>query len=1214
MSCLSNPQPTAPAAKQKRGAKSYFNHDEAVFLEGRVPEYQSIVGAKGDFWDRLMDDLYHTFPYYQAAEAMLHRGEPSPHEGTAPAKKSRKKKSKGEKSKELVITTNLKRVLVLGLPLKEKVRGWMYNHANDGTRSNTSGWEGFTKNLAKMFKKPVRVPNYKFYMGHSDHHAKCQAEFQKQFQVELDRLKQRFPDLEFELDMEMIDSAVMAKEDGVEPGLAAGDVNASTIGTPNAVAGDVSTAVAIGDGSNSVSASAVAAGDASNTIAAGDEANAVRNVGASTALNGSEAGGTADMDVDIDDEDMGEDVEKEVLLKKLVNRTIAIRCSVARTLFNLEPESVQKKIAEENKAEYHRRLEEWGLEDPTAGIDNSSAQKTIRRNSWKSSGQKLMDQISQLTGFKIVCYVGAPPDKDGSEEFPIHAGLGPDDKKWPEFDKEGAKKSMKCFFRFLQACKDDEEKKKQEKGTAFPRSSLSSTFTLDPSASDASSSIPENVASTSTSTSSELPSTTATAASTPSPTIVDDTTSLTGPSEAGTTATNVASSTVPCTPSQSTTLTATRSTPAPPASRSATPAPPQSRSATPAPPQSRSATPAPPQSRSATPTPPSRSATPAPPPSTALAATPSRSAPTPTLSSTTPAPTPSQRTPTSSTSTLTTPQSTPTAARLTTGVTRFSPSTGRRSVSELAMPIRSPTTPRPRRCASESASVRSTPLETIQSRCTPSLLGKRRTAGPVAPSPLRMSVEPMPTSFLGAHNALDEHFDPPASPSISSIIEKQPKTQEERLRQQLLAITNALDRGEPISNSMAVDLQSIQAAIPTLEGGPDRDPFKPKVPSKRPRVALPPSQRKMSARMLARLVEGDSSDIEDFSDGQLPEDEVEDGDDFDGNASFAPSEANRGFLFDDDMDDDGDDPFLSTNAITQSLNDNDDDPMNGFSQHRRVIEEACNDFPEDASWFKTAIDVLCDGESLLEQAVYNECIDALIKLEASYRYKSPRKGLPKRGRPVAVDWWFTQGRACRDLPETMGDMDEFIANYRIWWCNINPEWRPRRDDNTMEHGKDLGDWEELYYPGERGLLVPLMCLRWWYQRDGVEGGSSEWNDAASDMLWVLQCVLKWHQSLPESEDDEDEDQPPKKKSKVAQPSSSLSKPRSTRSATQSSTSSKPRSTRSATQPSTSSKPRSTRSNTQPSEKPKSSTRLSARSLSQPKPASQSSKPKSRSRN
>ncbi|KAK7047534.1 hypothetical protein VNI00_006300 [Paramarasmius palmivorus] len=1190
MSCSSNPQPTAPAAKQKRGAKSYFNDHESVFLEGRVSEYQSITGPKGDFWDRLMGDLYHAFPYYQAAEAMLHRGEPSPHlEGNAsakaPAKKRKpKKKGKGEKPMEVVITTNLKRVLVLGLPLREKVRGWMYNHANDGTRSSVSGWEGFTKNLTKMFKKPARVPNYKFYMGHSDHHTKCRAEFQKHFQVELDRLKQRFPDLEFELDMEMIDAAVLTEEDGVEAGLATGDANAgnrSIDGTTNAVAasgdanaggGDASTAVAsgastavaAGDASDAIAsdaANAVAGGsDDSSTIAAADTANAVLaggNVTANTALDGPGVGGTAssmEMDVDVGDEGMGEDETKEVLLKKLVNRTIAIRCSVACTLFNAEPESVQEKIAEENKAEYHRRLEEWGLEDPTAGIDNSPAQKSIRRNSWKSSGQKLMDQISLLTGFKIVCYVGAPPDNEGGEEFPIHAiysGSGPGDKRWPEFDKEGAKKSMKYFFRFLQACKEDEEKREQEK------------------ASDASSSVPGNVASTSTSSSTI---TATTAASIPSPTIAADTATLTGAAKATATATTTTTNLAPLTP---------RSTPSPiPARSTSTPA-----------------------SARSTPTP-----TPAP----------ARSTPAPAPAQSTPTPNPFQCTPTSSTSTLTTPQSTPTALRLAPGVPRSSPSTGRRSVSELAMPILTPTTPRPRRCASESASARSMPLPTVQQHRTPSLLGKRRAAEPAAPSPLRLSMDPMPTSFLGARDALDERCDSQASPSISSVIEKQPETNEEQLKRKLLAITSALDRGESFSSSMAVELQSIQVAIPTLEGGPDRDPFHPKVPSKRPRVALPPSQRKMSARMLARLVEeGDSSDIEDFSDEQIPEDEVEDGDGFDGNTSFAPSEANRGFLFDDDMDDDGDDPFLSTHA-TQSLNDDvndsdNDDPMNGTSHHCRVIQEAYNNLPNDASWFKTAIDVLCDGESLLKQAVYNDCINALIKLEASYRYKSPRKGLSKKGRPVAVDWWFTQGRACRDLPETMGTMTEFIANYRIWWSNINPEWRPRRADNTMERDEDIGDWEELYYPGERGLLVPLMCLRWWYKRDGVEGGSSEWNDAASDMLWALQCVLKWHQSLPESEDEDDEDEPPKKKSKVAQPSSSLSKPRSTRSATQSSTSSKPRSTQSATQPSTSSKPRSTRSNTQPSEKPKSSTRLSARSLSQPKPASQSSKPKSRSR-
>ncbi len=86
-------------------------------------------------------------------------------------------------------------------------------------------------------------------------------------------------------------------------------------------------------------------------------------------------------------------------------------------------------------------------------------------------------------------------------------------------------------------------------------------------------------------------------------------------------------------------------------------------------------------------------------------------------------------------------------------------------------------------------------------------------------------------------------------------------------------------------------------------------------------------------------------------------------------------------------------------------------------------------------------------------------------------------------------------------------MQIFTDNVWSWWSSINPSWRLRDEKGRLVVGAGgSGPWEELLRPGQNGLVSVLVCLMWWFRKDGETAG---WKEIVKDVLWVMQQV---HQS------------------------------------------------------------------------------------------------------
>ncbi|KAK7037209.1 hypothetical protein VNI00_011200 [Paramarasmius palmivorus] len=218
-------------------------------------------------------------------------------------------------------------------------------------------------------------------------------------------------------------------------------------------------------------------------------------------------------------------------------------------------------------------------------------------------------------------------------------------------------------------------------------------------------------------------------------------------------------------------------------------------------------------------------------------------------------------------------------------------------------------------------------------------------------------------------------------------------------------------------------------------------------------------------------------------------------------------------------------------------------------------------------WLRDAVTVLTTSESMVETEVWQHIIYELVNLESQYLFiNNSRQRLHSSvSRPEIYKKWFKDARTAV-VPEPFPPLEDFRAELWAWWREINPEWRERIGDHYMSRSGD-GDWTMLRCPGQNGLLLLTVGLRWWYLKESIQGGSKEWNEFAEDVLWVLEKVSDWEKKYP---------QPPPPSQKPP-PASCISEKQP--SSTQPHAASKPRSSQrlqSFTQPKTASKPRSGR--------------------------------------
>jgi len=114
-------------------------------------------------------------------------------------------------------------------------------------------------------------------------------------------------------------------------------------------------------------------------------------------------------------------------------------------------------------------------------------------------------------------------------------------------------------------------------------------------------------------------------------------------------------------------------------------------------------------------------------------------------------------------------------------------------------------------------------------------------------------------------------------------------------------------------------------------------------------------------------------------------------------------------------------------------------------------------------------------------------------------------------RPAGFAEWFKRGRyrkssRSRDTPPeaTLSNLQE---TWWSWWSDANPDWRPCDEDGRILPGGN-GTWEAMQYNEERGLVLFLVGLRWWFDvgTPGVIEG--RWMQALKSIYITLVALVE----------------------------------------------------------------------------------------------------------
>ncbi|KAJ7776480.1 hypothetical protein DFH07DRAFT_731905 [Mycena maculata] len=112
------------------------------------------------------------------------------------------------------------------------------------------------------------------------------------------------------------------------------------------------------------------------------------------------------------------------------------------------------------------------------------------------------------------------------------------------------------------------------------------------------------------------------------------------------------------------------------------------------------------------------------------------------------------------------------------------------------------------------------------------------------------------------------------------------------------------------------------------------------------------------------------------------------------------------------------------------------------------------------------------------------------------------RALPTEGRRAAVAKWTEWGRK-PDKPPTV-ELESIKADWKKWWVALAPEWHQKNDVGELVQGGQ-GLWGDLVHPGANGILMVLLVLVWWREKE--ESASESWLAAVRDVGWVLDELL-----------------------------------------------------------------------------------------------------------
>ncbi|KAJ7735419.1 hypothetical protein DFH07DRAFT_753867 [Mycena maculata] len=133
---------------------------------------------------------------------------------------------------------------------------------------------------------------------------------------------------------------------------------------------------------------------------------------------------------------------------------------------------------------------------------------------------------------------------------------------------------------------------------------------------------------------------------------------------------------------------------------------------------------------------------------------------------------------------------------------------------------------------------------------------------------------------------------------------------------------------------------------------------------------------------------------------------------------------------------------------------------------------------------------------------WNTAVRRWTELERAYGFETSSRALPTEGRPAAVAKWTKWGRK-PDKPPTV-ELESIKADWKKWWVVLAPEWRQKNDVGELVQGGQ-GPWGDLVHPGANGILMVLLVLVWWCEKE--ESASESWLAAVRDVGWVLDELL-----------------------------------------------------------------------------------------------------------
>ncbi|KAK7050381.1 hypothetical protein R3P38DRAFT_3173727 [Favolaschia claudopus] len=151
-------------------------------------------------------------------------------------------------------------------------------------------------------------------------------------------------------------------------------------------------------------------------------------------------------------------------------------------------------------------------------------------------------------------------------------------------------------------------------------------------------------------------------------------------------------------------------------------------------------------------------------------------------------------------------------------------------------------------------------------------------------------------------------------------------------------------------------------------------------------------------------------------------------------------------------------------------------------------------------WFTKSNDQLAEGDQFGPRWVDVRMVWA--SREEAKLFVSPKKGISAKHRPSQIGGWIQRARNGNPAIE---DVDAFGKQIRLWWHEMNPEFRKTPGSLQMKRTSGLWksqDGKSLDIPGLNGYLSVLIALLWW--RKALKEESQEWRDTVDDVKWALE--------------------------------------------------------------------------------------------------------------